>query len=142
MIQIANRDLLTRSEACQYVGLGFTKGVPFLTGIGARVMIGKRVYFDKKTIDTYVRKQLEDQKTPLERFVSECFLITYSEKDVIRVNDFWHKYKVWCIEHGLEYESKKHVKQKMAGFGVEFCTSCNVPGHRNVYGYKGIKERT
>ena len=67
MLKIDDRDLFTRSEACQYVGLGFTKGVPFLTGIGARVMIGKRVYFDKKTIDTYVRKQLEDQKQEKER---------------------------------------------------------------------------
>ena len=59
MLKIDDRDLLTRSEACKYVGLGFTKGVPFLTGIGARVMIGKRVYFDKKTIDAYVRGQIK-----------------------------------------------------------------------------------
>ena len=61
MLRIDGRDLFTRSEACQYVGLGFTKGVPFLTGIGARVMIGKRVYFDKKTIDHYVREQIKEQ---------------------------------------------------------------------------------
>ena len=61
MLKIDGRDLFTRSEACQYVGLGFTKGVPFLTAIGARVMIGKRVYFDKKTIDAYVRKQLKEK---------------------------------------------------------------------------------
>ena len=61
MLRIDDRDLFTRSEACQYVGLGFTKGVPFLTGIGARVMIGKRVYFDKKTIDHYVREQIKEK---------------------------------------------------------------------------------
>ena len=61
MLRIDDRDLFTRSEACQYVGLGFTKGVPFLTGIGARVMIGKRVYFDKKTIDHYVMEQIKEK---------------------------------------------------------------------------------
>lgn len=61
MLKIDDRDFFTRSEACQYVGLGFTKGVPFLTGIGARVIIGKRAYFDKKTIDAYVRKQLKEK---------------------------------------------------------------------------------
>ena len=61
MLKIDDRNLFTRSEACQYVGLGFTKGVPFLTGIGARVMIGKRVYFDKKTIDSYVRIHIKKE---------------------------------------------------------------------------------
>jgi len=55
MKKIAGVTLLSRNEACEYIGLSFSNGVPFLNSIGAGVKIGRYLYYDKRRIDSYVK---------------------------------------------------------------------------------------
>ena len=56
MADIGKR-LLSRKEACNYVGLGLNRGVEFCNKSGARVQIGKRVMYDKDKLDEYIDTQ-------------------------------------------------------------------------------------
>ena len=49
--------LLSRKEACAYVGLGLNRGVEFCDQAGARVQYGNRVLYDKKKLDQYINTQ-------------------------------------------------------------------------------------
>lgn len=45
--------MLSREEACAYVGLGRTRGVEFLKAIGYEAKVGGKFLYDRKIIDTY-----------------------------------------------------------------------------------------
>lgn len=49
--------LLSKKEACAYVGLGLNRGVEFCNQAGARVQYGKRVLYDKQKLDQYINAQ-------------------------------------------------------------------------------------
>ena len=51
--------LLTRKEACDYVGLGLTRGTKFCNEAGARIQIGNRAMFDREKLDQFINKQTE-----------------------------------------------------------------------------------
>lgn len=55
------KKLLTRKEASRYVGLGLNRGVEFCNGSGSRVQIGRRVFYDKEKLDTYIDKLVTEQ---------------------------------------------------------------------------------
>lgn len=55
------RRLLSRKEACNYVGLGLCGGVDFCNKAGARVKIGGRVLYDKHKLDDYINKLLKSE---------------------------------------------------------------------------------
>ena len=48
--------LLSRKEACAYVGMGENRGIDFCNRSGARIQYGKRVLYDKKKLDAYIDK--------------------------------------------------------------------------------------
>lgn len=50
--------LLSRKEACEYVGLGLTRGVSFCNEAGARIQIGNRAMYDKQKLDQYIDSKL------------------------------------------------------------------------------------
>ena len=54
--------LLSRKEACNYVGLGLNRGVAFCDQAGARVQIGKRILYDKEKLDKYISTQTSNNK--------------------------------------------------------------------------------
>ena len=54
--------LLSRKEACAYVGLGLTRGVPFCNAAGARIRVGNRAMYDKQKLDQYIDSQTEKSK--------------------------------------------------------------------------------
>lgn len=58
---IAKR-LLSISEASVYLGLGRNSALKFLDEIGAKHQIGRRVLYDKETIDNYLSQKKEDNK--------------------------------------------------------------------------------
>ena len=49
--------LLSRKEACAYVGLGLNRVVEFCDRAGARVQYGNRVLYDKQKLDQYINAQ-------------------------------------------------------------------------------------
>lgn len=49
--------LLSREEACKYVGLGLNRGVKFCNESGARIQIGNRAMYDKKQLDRFIDSQ-------------------------------------------------------------------------------------
>ena len=49
--------MMSHKEAAAYIGLGLTTSRRLLEEIGAVVHVGKRVLFDKKTIDEYLDKK-------------------------------------------------------------------------------------
>lgn len=53
--------LLSRKEACNYVGLGLSRGVEFCDQAGARVQYGKRVMYDKQKLDKYIDAQTKNK---------------------------------------------------------------------------------
>ena len=53
-----NKRLLSRKEACAYVGLGLNRGVEFCDKAGARIQIGKRVLYDQQKLDQYIDNQI------------------------------------------------------------------------------------
>ena len=53
--------LLTRKEACSYVGLGLNRGVAFCNEAGARIQIGNRAMYDKQRLDKYIDSQIKEQ---------------------------------------------------------------------------------
>jgi len=59
---IEKKRLLTRQEACEYVGLGLTRGVEYINQSGARIKIGNRCMYDKKILDQFIDKQVEAAK--------------------------------------------------------------------------------
>lgn len=52
--------LLSISEASVYLGLGRNSALKFLDEIGAKLQIGRRVLYDKETIDNYLSQKKED----------------------------------------------------------------------------------
>ena len=58
-----DKRLLTRKEACNYVGLGLNCGVRFCNASGARIEIGNRVMYDKQKLDEYIDAQRKIVKT-------------------------------------------------------------------------------
>ena len=54
--------LLSRKEACAYVGLGLNRGVEFCNKAGARIEIGNRAMFDKVKLDEYIDSLLVEQE--------------------------------------------------------------------------------
>lgn len=51
--------LLTRKEACNYVGLGLSRGVKFLDQANAKIVVGNRHLYDVEKIDKFIDKQTE-----------------------------------------------------------------------------------
>jgi len=51
--------LLTRREACDYVGLGLTRGVKYLDQANAKIKIGNRSMYDREKLDQFIDKQTE-----------------------------------------------------------------------------------
>lgn len=62
MADFTKKRLLTRKEACEYVGLGLTRGVPFCNQANARIKIGNRVMYDKKKLDQFLDAKTEKQQ--------------------------------------------------------------------------------
>ena len=62
MTNVDAKRLLTRKEACEYVGLGLTRGVEYINQSGARIKIGNRCMYDKKKLDQFIDKQTEKQQ--------------------------------------------------------------------------------
>lgn len=60
MAEVEKR-LLSRKEACDYVGLGLTRGVVFCNESGARIQIGNRAMYDKQKLDQYIDAQTNKQ---------------------------------------------------------------------------------
>ena len=54
--------LLSRKEACSYVGLGLNGGIAFCAQAGARVQIGKRILYDKEKLDKYISTLTSNNK--------------------------------------------------------------------------------
>ena len=54
--------LLSRKEACDYVGLGLNRGVAFCNKAGARIQAGGRVLYDRQKLDQYNDSQTEKSK--------------------------------------------------------------------------------
>ena len=52
--------LLSRKEACKYVGLGMALGVKFCNESGARIEAGGRVLYDKYRLDKYIDSLIND----------------------------------------------------------------------------------
>lgn len=54
--------LFSIEEAVTYLGLGKSSTRKFLEAIGAKHQIGRRVLYDKETIDNYLSQKKEDKK--------------------------------------------------------------------------------
>lgn len=62
MAEVKKR-LLSRKEACDYVGLGLNRGVAFCNKAGARIQAGGRVLYDKEKLDQYIDRQTNKEKS-------------------------------------------------------------------------------
>lgn len=62
MAEVKKR-LLSRKEACDYVGLGLNRGVAFCNQAGARIQAGGRVLYDKEKLDQYIDRQSKKEKS-------------------------------------------------------------------------------
>ena len=51
--------LLSRREACAYIGYGLTSGMQHLEQTNAEVRVGKRRMYDIKKLDEFIDKQTE-----------------------------------------------------------------------------------
>lgn len=54
--------LFSIEEAVTYLGIGKSSARKFLESIGAKHQIGRRVLYDKETIDNYLSNKKEDNK--------------------------------------------------------------------------------
>lgn len=55
--------LLSISEATIYLGVGRSSALKYLEAIGAKRQIGRRVLYDKNTIDEYLSNHQKGEKT-------------------------------------------------------------------------------
>lgn len=57
---MGEKRLLDANEVCMYLNLGRNRGVEFAKSIGAERKIGRRCLYDKKAIDKYFDKQIQE----------------------------------------------------------------------------------
>lgn len=60
-METIQKRLLSRKEACAYVGLGLNRGVEFCDQSGARIQYGDRVLYDRKKLDEYIDEEVARQ---------------------------------------------------------------------------------
>ena len=53
--------LLTKKEACNYIGLGLSRGVKFLDQANAMIVVGNRHLYDKKKLDQFIDQEVARQ---------------------------------------------------------------------------------
>lgn len=59
-LSIADKRLLDKNEAVEYIGCGLTNGLLWLKEMGCIRKYGKRTFYDKKAIDSYLDSLTDD----------------------------------------------------------------------------------
>ena len=104
-------------------------------------LIDNRYVFSKSESSTKAMEEYRSVTDNVYRFISEHYIITRDYNDRISKKDFDDQYHTWASkDNSIKEVDRKNLAARLESYGVTM-NQGNADGHRNVYVYRGIKEK-
>ena len=104
-------------------------------------LIDNRYVFSKSESSTKAMEEYRSVTDNVYRFIKEHYIITGDYNDRISKKEFDDQYHAWASkDNTIKEVDRKNLAARMDSYGVTISQG-NADGHRNVYVYRGIKEK-